>query len=192
MEVIEPDSSNSLQGQLLIAMPGLADTWFGHSVIYICEHTREGTMGLIINQPLKMPLSQLFKQLELPCPESISNKPLLLGGPVQQQRGFILHRNTDTKWLSTAPVNEQISLTSSRDIIEAIASNKGPADSLIILGYAGWGAGQLEQELLDNAWLTTPINNEFLFETPFDDRARVAAAHINVDLDQLSNNAGHA
>jgi putative transcriptional regulator len=181
-----------LRGQLLLAMPGLADSGFAHAVVYICEHTPEGAMGLIVNQPINVPLKQIFSQLDLPCPEKLNTQQLLLGGPVQQERGFILHRNTDKKWQSTMPVGEQISLTASQDIIEALASNEGPEDSLVALGYAGWGAGQLEQELLANAWLTAPTDAEFLFDTPFDSRARLAAARIGVDINQLSNSAGHA
>lgn len=192
MNVIESGNCADLKGQLLIAMPGLMDGCFNHSVVYICEHSSEGAMGLIVNRPLEIPLRQIFDQLDLPCPEAISTQPLLSGGPVQQQRGFILHRRTDEKWSSTVSVNDQVSLTVSRDIIESIATNKGPSDSLIILGYAGWSAGQLEQELLDNAWLTTPTDTEFLFETPFDNRASVAAARIGINLEQLSNSAGHA
>ena len=186
------ETSNNLSGQLLLAMPNLIDSGFAHSVIYICEHNHDGAMGLIINQPIDIPLKQIFAQLNLPCPDRLSARQLLLGGPVQRERGFILHRNTDKKWQSTMAIGDHISLTASPDIIEALASNEGPEDSLIVLGYAGWGAGQLEQELLANAWLTAPADAEFLFETPFDNRARLAAASIGVDLNQLSNSAGNA
>ncbi len=183
---------NHLRGQLLVAMPGLTDPGFAHSVVYICEHTPEGAMGLTINRPLGLPLSQIFAQLNLPCPEKLGALPLLLGGPVQQERGFVLHRSKDQQWQSTVSVSDQISLTASRDIIEAIAHEEGPAESLIILGYAGWGAGQLEQELLANAWLTVPADAEFLFDTPLERCAHLAAARIGINLNQLSNSAGHA
>lgn len=192
MDQTGSDNTHHLRGQLLLAMPGLVDPSFSHSVVYICEHTVDGAMGLIINQPLEVPLKQMFEQLDLQCPENLSAQPLLLGGPVQQQRGFILHRHTDKTWQSSIPVSDQVNLTASRDVVEAIASNEGPTDSLFILGYAGWGAGQLERELLENAWLTTPADPEFLFETPFDNRASAAAARIGIDLNQLSSSAGHA
>ena len=186
------DTFHHLRGQLLIAMPGLAGSGFAHSVIYICDHTPDGAMGLVINRPLDVPLTQIFEQFGLSYPEKLSGHPLLLGGPVQQERGFILHRNTDKKLQSTVSVSDQVSLTASRDIIEAIAADEGPQDALIVLGYAGWGAGQLEQELLDNAWLTAPADTEFLFDTPFANRASLAAARIGIDLNQLSSSAGHA
>lgn len=186
------ETFSDLRGQLLLAMPKLVDSCFAHAVIYICEHNVDGAMGLIINQPINVPLKRIFAQLDLPCPDKLSSQQLLLGGPVQRERGFILHRNTDKQWQSTMPVGDHVSLTASPDIIEALAANEGPEDSLIVLGYAGWGAGQLEQELLDNAWLTAPADTEFLFDTPFDSRARLAAASIGVDLNQLSNSAGHA
>ena len=192
MEASQTNTDHSLKAQLLVAMPGLVDPCFSRSVVYICEHSPEGAMGLVINQPLNMPLRQIFEQLDLPCPEKLGTQSLLLGGPVEQQRGFILHRNTDKQWQSTVAVNDEVSLTASRDILEAIASDNGPKDSLIILGYAGWGAGQLEQEVLDNAWLTTSTDTDLLFDTPFDNRASAAAARIGIDLDQLSTSAGHA
>lgn len=192
MEATEPANGTNLQGQLLIAMPGLTGGCFSHSVVYICQHSPDGAMGLIVNQPLEISLGQVLGQLDLPCPEKLGAQPLLLGGPVQRHRGFILHRNTDKQWLSSVPVNDEVCLTISPDIIESIANDQGPSESLIVIGYAGWSSGQLEQELLDNAWLTTPTDTEFLFEIPFEKRARIAAARIGVDLEQLSNSAGHA
>ncbi len=186
------DTSNSLRGHLLVAMPGLADPNFSHSVIYVCEHSSEGAMGLVINQPLELPLSRVFAQMDLACPDELGEQPLLLGGPVEQQRGFILHCSTEQQWQSTVPVTQQISLTASRDIIEALASNQGPENSLMVLGYAGWGPGQLEHELQENAWLTIPAEPAFLFDIPYSDRAEVAAARLGIDLNLLSTHAGHA
>lgn len=183
---------NHLRGQLLVAMPGLVDSSFAHAVVYICEHTPDGAMGLTINRPLGVPLSEIFEQFDLPCPEQLGRQVLLLGGPVQQERGFVLHRKSEGQWQSTMPVNDEISVTASRDIIEAIANENGPQESLIILGYAGWGAGQLEHELLENAWLTAPADADFLFKTPLESRADAAAASIGVDFGQLSYSAGHA
>ncbi len=194
MDIATPDINQSLKAQLLIAMPGLAGSDFGHSVIYICEHNPDGAMGLIINQPLELPLENIFRQLNLSCPEKVAAQPLLLGGPVQQQRGFILHRHTDKQWQSTVVIDDEVSLTVSQDILEAMASDDGdgPTDALITLGYAGWSAGQLEQELLDNAWLTAPADTQCLFDTPFSLRASEAAARIGINLDQLSTSVGHA
>ncbi len=192
MEVNRGNTGHTLKAHLLVAMPGLVDPRFSHSVIYICEHSPEGAMGLVINQPLNMPLRQMFEQLDLHCPKRLDSQSLLLGGPVEQQRGFILHRHTEKQWQSTVIVDDEVSLTASRDILEAIASDNGPEDSLIILGYAGWGPGQLEREILENAWLTTPTSTDLLFGTPFDNRASTAAARIGIDLDQLSTSAGHA
>lgn len=186
------DTNDSLRGHLLVAMPGLADPNFSHSVIYVCEHSSEGAMGLVINQPLELPLSRVFAQLDLTCPNGLSEQPLLLGGPVEQQRGFILHCATEQQWQSTVPVTQQISLTASRDIIEALAANQGPESSLMVLGYAGWGPGQLEQELQENAWLTTPAEPAFLFDIPYSDRAAAAAARLGIDINLLSTRAGHA
>ena len=183
---------SQLQGQLLIAMPSLLDPSFAQAVVYICEHTPEGAMGVVINRPLDISMTQFFEQFSLPCPVKFASQALLLGGPVQHSRGFILHRKTQQQWQATTVVDEQICLSASQDIIEAIAADEGPESSLIMLGYAGWGAGQLEQELLDNAWLTAPTDSDFLFNTPHDNCANLAAARINVDLKQLSNSVGHA
>ncbi len=192
MNDINIEEPKHLAGQLLVAMPGLRDPRFTQAVIYLCEHSSEGAMGIVINQPMELPLEQMFRQLDLECPEQLRTQPLLLGGPVQQQRGFILHSNTIRKWQSTVVVNDQVSITASMDIIEAIASKDGPSESLVALGYAGWSAGQLDQELLDNAWLTAPADAEFLFDTPFEKRANLAAARVGIDLAQLSNSVGHA
>ncbi len=192
MENDTRETNDSLRGRLLVAMPGLVDPNFSHTVIYVCEHSSEGAMGLVINRPLELPLSRVFAQMDLPCPEELGQKQLLLGGPVDQQRGFILHCATEQQWQSSVPVTQQISLTTSMDIIEALASNQGPEYSLMVLGYAGWGPGQLERELRENAWLITPTEPAFLFDLPYDQRAAAAAAQLGVDLNQLSSHGGHA
>ncbi|MCK9467885.1 MAG: YqgE/AlgH family protein [Porticoccaceae bacterium] len=182
----------SLKNQLLLAMPGLQDPRFSRAVIYLCEHNEDGAMGLVINQPIDVPMSRVFEDLAVEYPDHIGRRPLLSGGPVQQERGFVLHKSADRHWESTVEVSPDISITASRDIIIDIARAEGPADSYITLGYAGWGPGQLEQELADNAWLTIPADPDIIFATPFPERARATAARIGVDLDRLSPQVGHA
>ena len=182
----------SLKDQLLLAMPGLQDPRFAHTVIYVCEHNEDGAMGLVINQPIDIPMSRVFEDMEVDYPEHIGRRPLLSGGPVQRERGFVLHKSVDKHWESTVEVSAEISITASRDIIVDIARAQGPADSYITLGYAGWGPGQLEQELTDNTWLSIPANPDIIFDIPFPERARATAALIGVDLDRLSPQVGHA
>jgi putative transcriptional regulator len=185
-------TSHYLTNQFLIAMPGLEDPNFFHSVTYICEHNEEGALGLVINRPLDMKLGEILRHIHLehaePEAEQIS---VHLGGPVQQDRGFVLHEPLGN-WDATLKVTERIGITSSIDILEAIAGNQGPERSLIALGYAGWGAGQLEREIAENAWLSGPADPEILFSTPDEQRWRAAAASLGIDLDLLSGDAGHA
>lgn len=182
----------SLSNHFLVAMPGLHDPNFSHAVIYICEHSPDGAMGLVINNPLDIPISQIFEQFELGFSSDIGAQPLLSGGPVQIDRGFVLHRAGERQWESTRTISGEISLTASRDIISDIAVERGPSELIIILGYAGWGPGQLEEELAHNAWLTVPGDANILFNTPFERRASAAAAKIGIDLNMLSSDAGHA
>jgi len=182
----------SLTNHFLLAMPGMRDTNFSDSVIYLCEHSAQGAMGLIINKPMDIPLSQVFDQFDLDYPAHLGKQQLMAGGPVQTDRGFVLHRPAYKHWESTLKIATHINLTASRDIIIDIAGEKGPPESLITLGYAGWGAGQLEAELAENAWLTLPADPHVIFQTPIHERARVAAASIGVDLSRLSPASGHA
>lgn len=183
---------SSLRNHLLIAMPGLLDSAFANALIYLCEHNSEGAMGLTVNRPLGVNLSQILDQFNLHYPPPIGELPLLAGGPVQLGRGFVLHRSEAGEWQSTLAIGDGISLTASKDIITDIADGKGPKDALVILGYAGWAAGQLEQELLANLWLTVPADSELLFDTLVDHRASLAAARLGVKLNQLSISAGNA
>lgn len=184
--------SHYLTNQLLIAMPGLADPNFYHSVTYICEHNAEGALGLIINRPLDMQLSEILQHIQADNAQQEARRlPVYFGGPVQQDRGFVLHEPLGT-WEATLRVTNSIGITSSIDILHAIARNAGPDQVLIALGYAGWGAGQLERELAENAWLSGPASTDILFRTPDQDRWRAAAAALGVDLDLLSGDAGHA
>lgn len=181
-----------LTNQFLIAMPGLEDPNFYHSVTYICEHNAEGALGLVVNRPLDMQLGEILQHIHVEDaqPEA-RQRPVHLGGPVQQDRGFVLHEPLGD-WEATLKVTDRIGITSSIDILHAIARNEGPESLLITLGYAGWGAGQLEREIADNAWLNGPADPDILFRTPDEERWHAAAASLGVDLDLLSGDAGHA
>ena len=180
-----------LNNQFIIAMPSLADPNFFHTVTYLCQHNEEGALGIVINRATDMKLGEIFKQMNIPIASlSAAEIPVFAGGPVQQERGFVLHTGGGD-WNATMAVSESISLTTSRDVIEAIAAGKGPEQYLVALGYAGWGEGQLEQEILANAWLNTPYGRHILFDTPIDLRWRAAAGQIGIDINQLTTPAGH-
>ncbi|WP_275097407.1 YqgE/AlgH family protein [Sedimenticola hydrogenitrophicus] len=186
------NSPVSLTNQFLIAMPRLDDANFHHTVTYLCQHGEEGAMGIVINRPSGLRLNDILDQLDindstLPSAE----QPIFIGGPVQTDRGFVLHTSGGT-WESTLRITSSISITTSRDILDAIARGKGPAKSLIALGYAGWGVGQLEQEMSANAWLNGPAPESVLFDLPAEARWEAAAQAIGIDLNLLSGDAGHA
>ncbi len=189
-------NSTDLTGHFIIAMPGLLDENFDHTVTYICEHDENGTFGIIINRQTDITVNEIISQME--TEKNISRtqstaKPqsVYLGGPVQQGRGFILHK-PEGNWDSTLKINDSMALTTSRDILEAIARNEGPKQAMIALGYAGWGAGQLEQELATNTWLSCPAEEQIIFNTPASKRWQAAADLLGVDLQLLSNESGHA
>jgi putative transcriptional regulator len=184
--------ADSLTNQLLIAMPSLQDVNFAQTVTYICEHNENGAMGLIINRPTEIQVGEILEQMDMPAEESLSaGQTVLMGGPVQPERGFVLHSPVG-HWEATMQVTDSIGVTTSRDVLAAIASNEGPASAIVTLGYAGWAAGQLEQELVNNSWLTTPVTREILFDLPFEQRWEAAAALLGIDLNLLSGEAGHA
>jgi putative transcriptional regulator len=184
---------NSLTNQFLIAMPAMEDPNFTQTVTYICEHNEQGALGIVINRPMsEIHLGDLLEQLDVsPKQPDVAKRPIFAGGPVQPEHGFILHRPARS-WESTLQIDAQIGLTTSQDILTAIADGEGPGEALIALGYAGWGAGQLEQELADNAWLSVPVNYEVLFHVPAEQRWQQAAALLGVDLSLMSSDAGHA
>ncbi len=183
---------NYLTNHFLIAMPGLADPNFFRTVTYICEHSEQGAMGLVINRVMGLQLADIFEQLNIQITDaSIAQTPVYLGGPVQGDRGFVLH-SSDSEWDSTLQVTAEISVTTSMDILQAIATGKGPAHSLVTLGYAGWGAGQLEEELAQNAWLNGPAESDIIFTRASEERWQAAADLLGVDLNLLSSEAGHA
>jgi len=182
----------NLTNHFLIAMPGLMDINFSQSVTYICEHNENGTLGITINRPADVKLSEIFNQLNITSDnEKINNQNIYLGGPVQMDRGFLLHTPSG-HWSSSLKVTDSISVTTSSDILMAIAHNEGPKDVIIALGYAGWAEGQLEAEIAENAWLNCPANEEILFHTSADQMWEKAAKLMGVDLSLLSNDAGHA
>lgn len=173
-------------------MPALADPNFHHTVTYICAHNDEGAMGIIVNRPLDLNLEEVLQQMDLEVPDKkAGSTPVFHGGPVQTDRGFVLHLSQQ-KWDSSINVSDKISITTSRDILNAIASGEGPTDTLIALGYAGWSAGQIEHELKENAWLNGPADTHIIFNTPIEKRWESAAALLGVDLDRLTNDIGHA
>jgi putative transcriptional regulator len=184
--------STYLTNQFLIAMPGLADPNFFQSVTYICEHSAAGALGIVINRPLTLTLGELLEHLQIPpARAAIAAIPAYSGGPVQQEQGFVIHTPIG-QWESTLRVTETIGITTSRDILQSLARGKGPDQVLIALGYAGWGAGQLEREMAENAWLSGPADPTILFQTPSEKRWSAAAALLGVDLSLLSGDAGHA
>ncbi len=186
------NDSTYLTGQLLIAMPGLGDPNFDHTVTYICDHNADGALGIVVNRPTDMTLGQVLQQMELPAEEDrLGVQPVMEGGPVQPERGFVVH-DSGADYASTLEVADGVRITTSKDILEALASGTGPRRCLFALGYAGWAEGQLETEMTANAWLTVPGAPEILFDTPYADRWRRAAELIGVDITALSSSAGHA
>jgi putative transcriptional regulator len=185
-------SSDSLRDHFLLAMPTLSEGIFSHSITYICEHGESGAMGIVINQPLDLSLGEIFEHLQIDSPEGFSHEAVMAGGPVQIDHGFVLHRGCDAVWEASLKVTDEINLTTSRDILRAIACGNGPEDHLIALGYAGWSAGQLEQELAENSWLTLPADGDIIFTTPVDQRVAAAAARLGIDMNLISGEAGHA
>lgn len=186
------EQGSNLTNHFLIAMPALNDPNFFHTVTYICEHNDKGAMGIVINRPMQMHLSDIFEHMSIEgSTQNAATQTIFNGGPVEEDRGFVLH-DFNQRWDSTLQITEQLAITTSRDILEAIANNQGPQRSLVALGYAGWGGGQLEQEMADNAWLSGPADDAILFDTPAAERWEAAARKIGVDLNLLSSSAGHA
>lgn len=181
-----------LINQFLIAMPMLQDPNFFHGVTLMCEHTDEGAMGIMINRPLDINLGEVLAQMNIATDrDEVARQPIFLGGPVQCERGFVIHK-PHGEWEATLKITAEIGVTSSRDILEAIAAGRGPERSLVALGYAGWGPGQLEREMSENAWLSVPADDRIVFDTPFERRWEAAAALSGVDINRLSNEIGHA
>lgn len=185
-------TATNFANQFLIAMPNLADPNFFQSVTLVCDHNDDGALGIVINHLTDIALGDLLEQMSVQCAlDEINQFPVFNGGPVQTERGFILHEPLGD-WDSTLRISDELGLTTSSDILAQIAEDQGPERALIALGYAGWGPGQLEQEMADNAWLTVPVDLDILFELSPERRWRAAAEKLGIDLDLLSGSAGHA
>jgi putative transcriptional regulator len=188
----QEDKTHSLAGQLLVAMPSMMDPNFQQTVTYICEHSTSGALGIIINRPLNLDIGEVLEQLSLhPTQENQLKQPVMQGGPVQSERGFVLHESPHN-WDSTTEIGHSICVTTSQDILSDVAAGNGPERILMALGYAGWQAGQLEHEIRQNAWLTVPASTNLVFDTPFKDRWKAAAESIGIDPANLSPYSGNA
>jgi len=188
-----------LTNQFLIAMPGMADETFAGTVVYLCEHTEKGALGLVINKPIDIKLRNLFEKVELsldrPDRADLAEQPVYFGGPVQTERGFVLHEklgDEGSHYNSTLSIPGGLAMTTSKDVLEALAEGGGPRRVLITLGYSGWQAGQLEDELGRNGWLTVDADPAVIFETPIEKRYERALSLLGFDPRMLSQEAGHA
>ena len=180
-----------LTRHFLLAMPNQAGSYFANTLTYLCEHSEAGAMGLMINRPTKLSVDRLMKQFGFPAPPSLSEAIVLEGGPVSPEQGFVVHSD-DGNFAASRDLGEGLKLTTSREVLEAIANGRGPYHYLIALGYAGWGPNQLEQELADNAWLSCPASSNILFDVPLEDRLDEAARSLGIDFRLMSGQTGHA
>jgi putative transcriptional regulator len=185
-------SGVDLTHHFLIAMPNMADPHFSRTLTYICEHNEQGALGLVVNRPIDMNLATLFERVDLELKDRrLGALPVYYGGPVQSDRGFVLHQPVGS-WSSTLVVRDRIGLTTSRDILEALAMRTGPEKLLVTVGYAGWAAGQLEHEIRQNAWLTVEAREQIIFDLPAEERLVAAMGLLGIDFASLSDEAGHA
>ena len=191
-------ASSYFANQLLLAMPGMLDDNFAGSVIYLLEHTDKGAMGLVVNRPTELVLATLFEKIELKLEIApLLDQPVYYGGPVQVERGFVLHQtNSLDKYSSSLVIADGLTMTTSKDVLEAVASGNGPQKFMMTLGYSGWGAGQLEEEMALNGWMNVPLSSaemsNIIFDTPYTERYRRAIKNLGFDLSSLSGEAGHA
>lgn len=186
------DAVPTLANQLLIALPGLADPNFSRSVTLVCQHDADGAMGVVVNRASEYTLGEVFRQMGIETGDAeLCARTVMAGGPVHPERGFVLH-DGDREWDSSLAIADGLYVTTSRDVLEAMARGEGPPSATVALGCAGWGAGQLEHELLENSWLTAPADADLLFRMPLEARWQAAAGRIGVDLARLADYAGHA
>lgn len=186
------NESSYLTNQLLIAMPAMGDPNFSQTVALICDHSPRGALGLIVNKPLPMRMNEIFQQLEIEISTGpLSEQQVLRGGPMQTDRGFVVHR-AGGDWDSTLKVSEALHVTTSRDILAAMARGDGPAEAMVALGYAGWDGGQLESEIRANVWLSVPVDLPLIFELPFEARWEAAGRLLGVELSRISPMSGNA
>jgi putative transcriptional regulator len=181
----------NLTNHFLIAMPNMADPNFSGTLTYIADHNEQGALGVVVNRPIDLDLSMLFEQIGLNLPEGLRDQIVYLGGPVQQERGFVLHTPTKS-YSSTLNVTNSVSLTTSKDVLEAVADGEGPDKFMVSLGYSGWSAGQLEQEMAQNAWLSVEADPHVIFDLPPDERLPAAMKLLGINFSNLSDEAGHA
>jgi len=182
--------SENLIGQFLIATPSLNDPNFSKTVTLICEHNESGSLGLIINRPIEGNLNQLLEELQISSDEQLESTPILQGGPVGTERGFVIHNQG--AWKHTSQINDWINITTSKDILESISNGMGPDNCLLVLGYSGWGPGQLESEIRTNSWLSIPFSDEILFNTPFQHRWEKSIGSLGINAQNLTEEIGHA
>jgi putative transcriptional regulator len=181
-----------LTHHFLIAMPNMVDPYFAKSLTYICEHNDQGALGVVVNRPIDLRLQALFERINLKLePYELHDLPVYFGGPVQTDRGFVLHQPVG-EWHSTLKVRNSLGLTTSKDILEAVGKGSGPAKMLVTLGYSGWAAGQLEHELGQNAWLTVEAGEQIIFDLPAEEKLPAAMELLGVDFASLSEDTGHA
>jgi putative transcriptional regulator len=185
-----------LTNQFLIAMPGMVDDTFSGAVVYLCEHTDKGALGLVINKPIDIKLKNLFEKVDLALErDDLADEPVYFGGPVQTERGFVLHEKLGTEgspYNSTLEIPGGLEMTTSKDVLEAMSAGGGPKRVLVTLGYSGWGAGQLEDEIGRNGWLTVQADPQIIFDTPVEQRYERAVRLLGIDPRMLSQDAGHA
>jgi len=182
----------SLQDHFLIAMPAMADPYFSETVTYICKHDDDGAFGVIVNRPGDLSIAEVLGQLAIPLTKASSlDSPVLVGGPVEPERGFVLHRSTQN-YEGTITPGGDMKVTVSLDILAALGRGEGPDPSLVVLGYAGWGRGQLDAEIQQNSWLMVPANPAIIFDTPLEQRWAAALGLPGVDIRSITNYAGHA
>ena len=184
--------STFFKNYFLVAMPSLIDSFFYQSVVYLCEHDEEGAMGIIVNRPTRIKLTELLQHLHIENQSDwVQSRTVLFGGPIKKDQGMVLH-DGGLNWKSTLEIDGDLFLTSSSDILTDLGSSKGPNNALVTLGYAGWGEGQLEQELAENSWLTVPADHALLFDTPAEQRWQASAKLLGIDIHLMANTAGHA
>ncbi len=183
-----------LENQFLVAMPQLIDPYFANTVTYLWRHNQEGAVGIVINKPLQAKVTDIFDELDIQCSiseQELQHQHVLAGGPVERDKGFIIH-DAGAQWESSIVITDNISVCTSKTILQDIAQGHGPPNYLVALGCAGWKAGQLEREITENAWLTVPTNTELLFSHDYAEKSKDAAALLGIHLDQLSPEAGHS
>jgi putative transcriptional regulator len=189
----EVKMATSLKNNFLIAMPTLNDPFFHHSVVYLCEHTEQGAMGLITNRPTQIMLADLLQHIDIHSDvDRVKTTPVLFGGPVEKNQGMVLHDLSDNRWGESIAISNDVFLSSSTEILRAIGANEGPDNILVTLGYSSWDSGQLEEEISENSWLTVPADTQILFHTESKHCWQQAASLIGVDIHLMSEQVGHA